>query len=82
MSYGVDVEKTTLYLPPEMQRDIKLAATRLRRSQADIIREALAGWLRDQRRPRSRSIGMAASGKVQADASEDWIRRRWGRSER
>ncbi|MBO0709161.1 MAG: ribbon-helix-helix protein, CopG family [Candidatus Dormibacteraeota bacterium] len=71
------MEKTTLYLSPELQRELREASKRLGRSQADVIRAALSEYLRSRPRPRPRSIGVAASGAVPAASSEDWIHRRW-----
>lgn len=54
--------KTTLYLPDELKSRLKYRALRTRRSEADIIREALAKDLaEDAPRPRP-SWGIGRSG--------------------
>jgi hypothetical protein len=57
------MEKTTLYLPPELKRELELAAKRTGRRQADIVREALGEYLAGQDRPPLRSIGSGSSGR-------------------
>lgn len=96
MAYGImpakgdaGMKKTTLYLPEEMQRGLKDAAKRTGKSEALMIREALAEYLVKQARPWPKSIGMF-SGDGSFDARntkaflreayrkklEDWERRR------
>jgi hypothetical protein len=38
--------KTTIYLPEKLKRQVKRAATRTKRSEAEIIREAIAAAMR------------------------------------
>ena len=73
------MEKTTLYLPPELQRALKSAARQSGRPQAEIIREALTAYLGAQPRPRLRSIGVGDSGGFDAAESETWLDSEWGR---
>jgi hypothetical protein len=81
MAYGKlgGVEKTTLYLPAELQRALREEGRRAGRAQAELIREALSEYLARRPRPQPRSIGIVASGKVAGRASEAWVRREWGR---
>jgi Arc/MetJ-type ribon-helix-helix transcriptional regulator len=48
--YGMT--KTTIYLPDELKRQIEEAAERERRSEAEIIREALAKAMRERTPPK------------------------------
>ncbi len=75
------MEKTTLYLPPELQRALKAAAGRQRRPQSELVREALRTYLAGdaEARPRPRSIGVASDGGVGAADSEDWLSQHWDR---
>lgn len=73
------MEKTTLYLPVELQRALRDEGRRSGRAQAHLIREALGEYLARRPRPRPRSIGVVASGKIAGSASEAWLRREWGR---
>ncbi len=73
------MEKTTLYLPSELQRDLKAAARRQRRPQAELVREALRDYLAGDAaaRPRPKSIGIASDGRISAVDSEAWIQSEW-----
>jgi predicted transcriptional regulator len=71
------VNKTTLYLPPELHRGIQDVSRRTGRPQAELIRTAIAEYLRTQDRPVPRSIGAAEDAGFAARDSEDWLRSRW-----
>jgi len=71
------MEKTTLYLPTELQRRLSDAARRTGRSQADLIREALQRFLGDLGTPQPRSIGILADPKLRGEDTEDWLRHAW-----
>jgi predicted transcriptional regulator len=73
------MEKTTLYLPTELQAGIRDLARRTGRPQAAIIREALERFVGDQERPLPRSIGAGMGGRVNAADSEAWLRSEWDR---
>ena len=47
MAYGTisDMQKTTVYLDPEVQRGLRALSRARRRPQAELIREALAQYL-------------------------------------
>src|SRR5437870_4154035 len=72
------MEKTTLYLPPDLQRELREAANRAGRSQADVIRDAIRRYLEDVPRPKPRSFGAGEDAELTGRASEDWLRERWG----
>lgn len=71
------VDKTTLYLTPQLRRRLRDAARRSGRRQADLIRAALDAYLDDGATNRPRSIGAGEDAMVHAEATEDWLRERW-----
>jgi predicted transcriptional regulator len=57
------MEKTTMYLTEELQRDLKALAKRTGRPQADLIREALGEYIERSRTSKLPSwVGIAAVG--------------------
>lgn len=76
------MEKTTLYLPADLQRALRHAAHASGRSQADVVREALAQYLSEHTRPRPRSIGaIEGSADPPAREAKAWVRREWDQAE-
>ncbi len=73
------MQRTTLYLPIDLQRALQEAARRLRRSQAALIREALHRYLDGLERPRPRSLGRGTDRALAARDSEAWLARAWER---
>jgi Arc/MetJ-type ribon-helix-helix transcriptional regulator len=71
------MEKTTLYLPAELQRRLSDAARRTGRTQADLIREALRLFLGDMSTPQPRSLGILADPELRGEDTEDWLRGAW-----
>jgi hypothetical protein len=71
------MEKTTLYLEPELHRQLQDAARRQKRPQAQLIREAVAAYLATQTRPFPRSIGMGEDGMLAGSEVKDWLRANW-----
>jgi|HubBroStandDraft_4_1064222.scaffolds.fasta_scaffold1578188_2 hypothetical protein len=71
------MEKTTLYLEPELHRQLQDAARRQKRPQAQLIREAVAAYLAAQTPPWPRSIGMGEDGEIPASEIKDWLRANW-----
>ena len=76
------MEKTTLYLPAELQRALRALARRTGRSQAVLIREALERYIAGSEVPRPRSIGAAADGALAAPDAKAWVRDRWAAEDR
>jgi len=78
-TYGriLDVEKTTLYIPADLQRALRSLARRVGKPQAEIIREALNAYVRQQERPRLGSVGLGEDDQVNGATSEDYLRSRW-----
>ena len=73
------VEKTTLYLPDDLQRALRAEARRSGRSQAELVREAVRSYLEARPRPRVRSLGAGEDAEVSGRESERWLAREWGR---
>lgn len=73
------MKKTTLYLSESMQRELKDAARRTGKSEALVIREALAAYLVKQGRMRPRSLGIVEDGTLPAEEAKAWVRGEWSR---
>ena len=71
------MQKTTLYLTDQIQRDLKDAARRTGRTEAELVREALGQYLSQHARPWPKSIGMASNPEVQGRETEEWLRAHW-----
>ena len=76
------MEKTTLYLPGELQRSLATMARREGRSQAEIIRAALAAYFSARPPLRLRSIGAGSDDEVTGATSEKWLRENWKKSKK
>jgi predicted DNA-binding protein len=72
-----EMEKTTLYLPADLQRSLREVARRTGRSQAELIRDALVRYLQDHPRPSLRSVGMGEDPELSGRDSERWLQARW-----
>ena len=71
------VDKTTLYLTPELRRRLRDSSRRSGRRQADIIRAALDAYLDEPATNRPRSIGAGDDPALDAEGSEAWLREHW-----
>jgi hypothetical protein len=72
------MEKTTLYLPADIQHALRTEARRTGRPQAELVREALRDYLGARPRPEPRSIGIGSDdGGVSGRDSEAWLRGEW-----
>jgi metal-responsive CopG/Arc/MetJ family transcriptional regulator len=71
------MEKTTLYLPEDLQRELRDAARREGRPQSELVRDALGAYLRERPRPRPRSIGMLEDTELRSEDAKRWVRERW-----
>ena len=71
------VDKTTLYLTPELRRRLHEVARRTGRPQAEVIRSALDAYLSEPQPSRPQSIGAGDDGTLQAADTERWLRERW-----
>jgi hypothetical protein len=73
------MEKTTLYLPAELQRALQEQSRRSGRPQAELVREALRTYLEGAGSPRPRSLGLGADAELSGRESETWLERQWSR---
>ena len=71
------MDKTTVYLTPELRRRLRDAARRTGRRQADVIRSALNAYLDEGQPNRPTSIGAGEDGALEAGDTESWLRERW-----
>ena len=72
------MEKTTIYLPRELERRLTQAARRAGRSRAALIREALERYLADEAAAvRPASLGAGSDEALCGRETEDWLRARW-----
>lgn len=71
------MEKTTLYLPPRIQAELRALARRTGRSQAALIRDALEAYVAGQDQPWPSSIGIGADGSLDAENVEPWLAEHW-----
>jgi predicted DNA-binding protein len=71
------MEKTTLYLPEDLHRDLQEAALRTSRSQAELIRKAIRMYLAAQSRPEMKSLGLGSDSRLSGRDSEGWLEREW-----
>ena len=74
------MEKTTLYLPSELQRSLAATAKREGRSQAEIVRDALSTYFSGNAPLRPHSIGAGSDNEVTGATSEEWLRKNWKQS--
>jgi hypothetical protein len=70
------MEKTTLYLPKELQRLLRDTAKATGRSQTELVREALDAYLSKVERPFPQSVGIGDDDLTARD-SEKWLMREW-----
>lgn len=81
MAYGIfaGMIKTTLYLPEDLRHRLKSVAHRAQRSEADLVREALEAYLRQQAHPLPSSVGAGEDSELAARDGEAWLAARWRR---
>lgn len=72
------MEKTTVYIPEDIQRALRQAAKREGKPQAVLIRRALEEYLGKVGRPRLRSVGAGEDRRLAARDAEDWLESEWG----
>ncbi len=73
------MEKTTVYLTPELRRALKEAAKVQKQPEAVLIRQALEEYLSRRENPPLRSLGLGEDRDLSAADSEDWLATEWGR---
>ena len=74
------VNKTTVYVPEELQRQLREISRRTGRPQADLLREALTEYVSARgERPRLKSIGVGSDTEVAARDTARWLEENWAR---
>ena len=76
------VHKTTLYLPDELERELREAARTTGRTQAAVVREALASYLAERRPLMPGFVGSAEGSGLDPATAKDWVRREWAEARR
>ena len=71
------MKKTTIYLSDELVIEIKSASRRERRPEAEIIREALGGYFKRQKRSLPSFVGMVSDGSFDASKDEEYLAEHW-----
>jgi hypothetical protein len=73
------MEKTTVYLPIALKSELKILAKRSKRTEAEMIREALADYVDQRRTPRPlpKSLGMVSDGSFEAADYEAYLDEHW-----
>lgn len=71
------MKKTTVYLPDDLVIEIKSASRRERRPEAAIIREALTGYFKAQKRTLPSFVGMVSDGPFNAAEDEEYLAEHW-----
>lgn len=81
MAYGTIIlmEKTTVYIPEGVQRDLRQMARREGRPQAALVRQALEEYLEKAGRPSLRSVGAGEDRELSARDTEAWLEAEWGK---
>jgi len=74
--------KTTVYLDADTALNLRDLATRQQRPQAELIREALANYTRQFRRPMPKGIGKYSSGRPDIGSRAEEILRGAARERR
>lgn len=65
------MKKTSLYLEPWVDRDLRLIAEEEGKSKAEVIREALAARALDAKQPRIKAIGAIKGGPTDMSQNVD-----------
>jgi len=75
MTYDIHMKRMAIFLTDDLEHFLYETARRTRRSQAEIVREALSQYLQAQSRPWPRSIAMGnnSDGSVTSDNVKEWI---------
>lgn len=74
---AVTMEKTTVYLPSHLHRALREAARREKRPQAELLRNALEGYLGRRENPLPISVGLGEDEGLSGAGSEGWLEAEW-----
>jgi predicted transcriptional regulator len=78
MWHGAQMEKTTLYLPPELMAAYSALARNPRRAKAELMRDALREYAARQDYQLPDWVGMIASDdEVNSANVKTWLRDNW-----
>ncbi|MBX3070825.1 MAG: CopG family transcriptional regulator [Thermomicrobiales bacterium] len=71
------MKKTTIYVPDELAIQVTSAAKQRGKSEASVIREAIASYVTTVERPMPKSIGIVAVEGVSGEDTEEWLLANW-----
>lgn len=71
------MEKTTLYIPADLHRQLEEMARRRQQPQAELIREAIRAYVQNEDHPPLRSLGIARSREITGKTARTWLRDHW-----
>jgi predicted transcriptional regulator len=77
MWHAADMDKTTIYLPIDLDADLTDIAQRSGRARTEVIQDALIAYLAQQKRLLPKTFGIVSSGKVQGADIEQWLAENW-----
>lgn len=71
------MEETTVSIPDDIKRSLKVSAKRLRVTEAQIIREALAAYVAVEPPELPSGFGSESDGTVISENSQEWLAENW-----
>ncbi len=71
------MEETTVSIPDDIKRSLKVSAKRLRVTEAQIIREALAAYVAVEPRELPSVFGSESDGTVISEDYQEWLAENW-----
>lgn len=71
--------KTSVYLPWDLQQELRSLARRTGRPQAELLRDAVRRYVDEQPAELPSSIGIASSGGLHARDAKAWVHAEWDR---
>lgn len=77
MVRGVLMEETTVSIPDDIKRSLKVDAKRLRVTEAQIIREALAAYVAVEPRELPSVFRSESDGTVNSENYQEWLAENW-----
>lgn len=71
------MEETTVSIPDDIKRPLKVSAKRLRVTEAQIIREALAAYVAVEPRELPSVFRSESDGTVNSENYQEWLAENW-----
>lgn len=71
------MEETTVSIPDDIKRSLKVNAKRLRVTEAQIIREALAAYVAVEPHELPSVFGSESDGTVNSENYQEWLAENW-----